>query len=129
MKKIIVLLIALMLMSSSMAEGVLVTYTGPQGEKPITVDAEGNFVLEGLEPHNANTRSRYIYIHGTADTFVPCAMSQAGYDCCKSDREIHLVEGAGHGRSYLYEPEKLTQSLVDFFNRNLSDEYILEEST
>ena len=23
--------------------------------------------LEGLEPHNANTRSRYIYIHGTAD--------------------------------------------------------------
>lgn len=24
--------------------------------------------LEGLEPHNANTRARYIYIHGTADT-------------------------------------------------------------
>ena len=21
--------------------------------------------LEGLEPHNANTRARYIYIHGT----------------------------------------------------------------
>lgn len=24
--------------------------------------------LEGLEPHNANTRARYIYIHGTNDT-------------------------------------------------------------
>ena len=24
--------------------------------------------LDGLEPHNANTRSRYIYIHGTNDT-------------------------------------------------------------
>ncbi len=24
--------------------------------------------LEGLEPHNANTRARYVYIHGTADT-------------------------------------------------------------
>lgn len=24
--------------------------------------------LHGLEPHNANTRARYIYIHGTADT-------------------------------------------------------------
>ena len=23
--------------------------------------------LHGLEPHNANTRARYIYIHGTAD--------------------------------------------------------------
>lgn len=24
--------------------------------------------LHGLEPHNANTRSRYIYIHGTPET-------------------------------------------------------------
>ncbi len=24
--------------------------------------------LEGLEPHNTNTRARYIYIHGTSDT-------------------------------------------------------------
>lgn len=24
--------------------------------------------LHGLEPHNANTRARYIYIHGTNDT-------------------------------------------------------------
>lgn len=24
--------------------------------------------LHGLEPHNANTRARFIYIHGTADT-------------------------------------------------------------
>lgn len=24
--------------------------------------------LDGLEPENANTRARYIYIHGTADT-------------------------------------------------------------
>ncbi|MBQ3218469.1 MAG: L,D-transpeptidase [Akkermansia sp.] len=26
--------------------------------------------LHGLEPHNANTRSRYIYIHGTNDTHL-----------------------------------------------------------
>ena len=26
--------------------------------------------LHGLEPHNANTRARYIYIHGTADTHL-----------------------------------------------------------
>ena len=24
--------------------------------------------LHGIEPHNANTRARFIYIHGTADT-------------------------------------------------------------
>lgn len=76
----------------------------------------------------ARSKTPVIFIHGKADTFVPCYMSQSGYACCASDREIHLVEGAEHGRSYLYEPEKLTQALVDFFNRNLSDEYILEET-
>ena len=30
-------------------DGVLVTYTGPGGEKPVTIDSEGNFALEGLE--------------------------------------------------------------------------------
>ena len=77
----------------------------------------------------ARSKTPILFIHGKADTFVPCSMSQAGYDCCKSPREIYLVEGAEHGRSYLYEPEKLTRALVDFFNRNLSDDYILEEST
>lgn len=76
----------------------------------------------------ARSKTPVIFIHGKADTFVPCSMSQSGYACCASPREIHLVEGAGHGRSYLYEPEKLTRFLVDFFNRNLSDDYIWEET-
>lgn len=74
----------------------------------------------------ASSRIPVLFIHGKADTFVPCAMSQQGYDACQSEKELHLVEGAGHGRSYLFEPERLTKALVDFFNRNLSDEYILE---
>ena len=77
----------------------------------------------------ARSKTPVLFIHGKADTFVPCTMSQAGFECCASPRELHLVDGAGHGRSYLYEPGKLTQALVDFFNRNLSDDYILEEST
>jgi L,D-transpeptidase YbiS len=35
------------------------------------------FWLEGLEPHNANTRERYIYIHGTnaeSDLGTPASM-------------------------------------------------------
>ena len=93
--------------------------------------ALGGFSLWQCHSRDSLARSKtpILFIHGKADTFVPCAMSQSGYDCCASDREIHLVEGAGHGRSYLYEPEKLTRALVDFFNRNLSDDYILEEST
>ena len=91
----------------------------------------GGFSLYECNSRESLARSKtpILFIHGKADTFVPCSMSQAGYDCCKSPREIYLVEGAGHGRSYLYEPDKLTRALVDFFNRNLSDDYILEEST
>ena len=77
----------------------------------------------------ARSKTPILFIHGTADTFVPCSMSQAGYHACASDREIHLIDGAGHGRAYLYEPERLTRALVDFFNRNISEEFILEETT
>ena len=76
----------------------------------------------------ARSKTPILFIHGTADTFVPCSMSQSGYACCASSREIHLIDGAGHGRAYLFEPERLTKALIDFFNRNISDEYCLEES-
>ena len=73
-----------------------------------------------------NAKVPIIFIHGKADTFVPCNMTQLGYDACTSDKELHLVEGAEHGRSYLYDMEGLTAALVDFFNRNLSPEYSQE---
>ena len=75
----------------------------------------------------ARTKIPVLFIHGTGDTFVPCSMSQAGYDACASHREIHLIEGAEHGRSYLFDPERLTKALTDFFDRNISDEYLQEE--
>lgn len=77
----------------------------------------------------ARSKTPILFIHGRADTFVPCRMSQAGFDACASEKELHLIEGAGHGRSYLYEPERLEKALTDFFRRNLSDEYTLEEPT
>ena len=64
-----------------------------------------------------------LFIHGRADTFVPCYMSEVGYDSCISDKEIILVDNAEHGRSYLHEPQRLREALRAFFNRNLSEEY------
>ncbi|MBR5888407.1 MAG: L,D-transpeptidase [Akkermansia sp.] len=45
----------------------------PVGTYPAAAQGEDAILtrilaLHGLEPHNANTRSRYIYIHGTNDT-------------------------------------------------------------
>jgi len=75
----------------------------------------------------ARTQIPVLFIHGTADTFVPCSMSQSGYACCAGEREIHLIRGAGHGRGYLYEPERLTKALTDFFDRHISDQFLQEE--
>ena len=89
----------------------------------------GGFSFYECDSRKTLARSKIpvVFIHGTADTFVPCAMSQAGYDACAAQREIHLIEGADHGRGYLFEPDRLTKALVDFFNRNISDQYRLEE--
>ena len=64
-----------------------------------------------------------LFIHGKADDFVPCYMSQIGYVSCAADKELILVDDAGHGRSYLHEPERLRGALLSFFKRHLSEEY------
>ena len=93
--------------------------------------ALGGFSLWECDSRRTLTRSKIpvLFIHGKADTFVPCHMSQAGFDVCADHAELHLVEGAGHGKSYLYDPEGLTRALADFLNRNLSQDYFLEDNT
>ena len=71
----------------------------------------------------SRAKTPILFIHGRDDDFVPCRMSEVGYAACAAPKEIYLVDGAGHGRSYLYEPELLRSALTDFFKRNLSEEY------
>ncbi len=87
-------------------------------------------VLGGFSFYECNGRETLarakvpiLFIHGKGDEFVPFWMSEAGYAACASEKEIHLIEGAGHGRSYLHEPERLRNALANFFKRNLSEEY------
>ena len=71
----------------------------------------------------ARSKTPILFIHGKADTFVPCRMSEVGFAACAAEKELPLIEGAGHGRSYLYEPQRLRDALLSFFKRNLSEEY------
>ena len=73
----------------------------------------------------SRSKTPILFIHGKADDFVPSCMSEFGFAACASEKELLLVDDAGHGRSYLYEPERLRNALTDFFKRNLSEEYIL----
>lgn len=58
-------------------------------------------------------------IHGTADDFVPCKMTQEGYDACTSVKYLLLAENAGHGVSFLHEKEKYITILQQFLSTHL----------
>ena len=75
----------------------------------------------------ARSATPILFIHGTDDSYVPCRMSQSGYACCASEKELHLIRGAEHGRSYLVEPERLRSALTAFFDRHISNEYLQED--
>lgn len=44
-----------------------------------------------------------LFLHGEADTFVPCEMTLKTYSAAKSDKYILTVPNANHGQSYLYD--------------------------
>lgn len=55
-----------------------------------------------------------LFIHGTEDNFVHADMAPRLYDACNSPKEILMVEGAGHGESYLMDPETYFRTVFDF---------------
>lgn len=68
-----------------------------------------------------NAKLPVMLVHGLADDFVPSFMSQQGYDACSGDKEILLVEGAGHGVSFLADKETYTKRVIAFLEKYLED--------
>ncbi|MBQ8163088.1 MAG: alpha/beta hydrolase [Clostridia bacterium] len=56
-----------------------------------------------------------VFIHGLADDFVPCQMTDINYEACasKNKRKI-LVENASHGFSYLLDTERVEKEIKQF---------------
>lgn len=79
----------------------------------------GGFDLEEMPPIEAVTKCTLpvIMFHGDADAYVPCEMSERLYDACASERKkLVVVRGAGHGLSYLIDPELYLRELGPFFD-------------
>lgn len=70
---------------------------------------------------DAVRESRYpiLFIHGTADTFVPCEMTKRAFEACRSEKTLVLVDGAEHGKSYLVDKPRVQQALQSFFAAHL----------
>lgn len=61
-----------------------------------------------------------LFIHGKADDFVPCWMTEEAYARCASEKQVYLVEGAGHGMGYLVGKAQVKPALLGFFRDHLS---------
>lgn len=65
----------------------------------------------------ANSKLPILIIHGTDDHFVPCEMSKEAYAACTDPKELFLVEGAGHGVSFLVAREAYIARVEHFLEK------------
>lgn len=57
-----------------------------------------------------------LFIHGSADDFVPTFMQNILFDACPTEKEKLTVEGAVHARSYYTNPALYNQTLLAFMD-------------
>lgn len=55
-----------------------------------------------------------LFIHGSADTFVPCSMCDEIYENCRSPKRKLIIEGASHAESYYKDMETYENALTKF---------------
>lgn len=65
----------------------------------------------------ARTEIPILFVHGTADTFVPHEFGEANYSACASEKKLVLVDGAGHGLSFLTDKPRCKREIEAFFKR------------
>ena len=58
-----------------------------------------------------------LFVHGEADGFVPPEMTRESYDACRTEKQLLMVPGAGHGRSYLEDMPGYRRQLNEFLTR------------
>lgn len=82
----------------------------------------GRFDLEETSPVEAvnNCKVPVFFVHGEADDYVPCEMSQRNYEACASRKRLMTVPGAAHGLSYPVAQKQYLQAVGEFFSQEAS---------
>ncbi len=83
-------------------------------QKKICMAAGGYTTLEAMR----QCKVPVLFIHGAADSFVPISMTYENYLACRSEKQLLVVPGAGHGVSYLCDRAGYERALTDFFARH-----------
>ena len=77
-----------------------------------------NFTFKDYTPLEAMVQNKEIpclFVHGDADDFVPWRMSLENYYACQAPKDLLVVNGAGHGLSFLVNPEAYKKKILEFF--------------
>ncbi len=67
-----------------------------------------------------NARVPLFFVHGKADRYIPCEASKRLYDACPTDKQLLLVEGAGHAAAHLRGGEGYYASIFAFLSRYMT---------
>ena len=63
-----------------------------------------------------NLKVPILFIHGTADNFVPYEMSVSAFNAANEPKFLCTVEGAAHGMSYLVDTIKVQKAFFEFID-------------
>ena len=64
-----------------------------------------------------NAKVPVLFIHGSADKFVPIEMTYKNYAACASPKDLLVVPGAGHALSYYVEPVRYEETVKRFWSK------------
>ncbi len=67
----------------------------------------------------AHNRLPILMVHGREDGFVPCMMTEQGYDACVGEKKLFIVEGADHGLSFVKAPEEYKRLVTAFIDKHV----------
>ncbi len=95
-------------------DGANARFADRLSKKKIAIGTKDYSTTEALSV----TRLPLLFIHGTADTFVPVEMTYENYLACRSKKRLLIVPGAAHAMSYVLEPEKYEEECLRFWKEN-----------
>lgn len=61
-----------------------------------------------------------LFIHGSKDNFVKTEMIYELYDACPTEKDMMIVEEAGHGQAFYYEPDAYEEKVFGFIEDKIS---------
>lgn len=62
------------------------------------------------------TRIPIFFIHGSEDNFVNTDMVYSLYDACPTEKDLYVVEGAGHGQALYLNPDLYFEKVFGFID-------------